>query len=1448
MSETIELTEEDAAEPAAACTEEAFTVSGFRAAVAKPMFGNAHQQYFTPRWLCEALLPIAEHAFGLDEMLPEERPKLNVVDPTCGPARLLATFKRAGHHVLGIELDGRLAETAARAVGKRSVRQGDVLAYGSLIPENRWQVAVINPPFGLWWPIASDGPYARYELASGASIESQHFVLELVTNLVTYQNGLLLAVLSGKFLDKHPRAAAYLNKHYQVIANVTLPRPFQAEYPGVEVDAAFIAAVVDSPYNTQKKPVPLTGPFTGDGPALVKAVNAAFDTVKRNPYYRSYAPAGPGNPAVYHLHPQFHSGAPYVPDLEMAVAADTSSLPLNLTARGVAARSDWASAWFRLYNTLPLQAYDAAQGTYAPLGEAYGSLPNVLMSGVGESRDRLQDLGFDVTLTAHDAEQIERRARRFEGDRLPVRELEPMEYLAYFPDGPITARDTAQLPGGTLIPAGATYDLRGRWFRRDEEVGEGVEKGEGKRSYVQRTFVDRGYLVLRFTPAAPEHGGVPLKPFVVEEVNPEAVRALVNAFGLPQVPTVDDRPEMPGWETRLSRLMDSHSEAAGGRHLYPTQAKDVARMACKPAVALLYEQGAGKTTTMAHWAALRGYRTVLIVTPASVVPGILEDLANWGFPAQRLEHATVSKLQAEKRQHRLARARVVTARKRVTALQARLAGLLALENGAMQAQAREWGLAAGTSPTLRDLDQVAKDKAAALEARLRPEEAILLGDRERIQLGAELARKRRHLRNLLAIQRKGKARDAQHIRAEIADVEWAIKQLEDQLRSAHAALGDTCHPIRDVPQFYVTSYQDLSLGDHVGLFDPWDHDHFDRQGNYEGTVRGLRGAHCTCDAPRKGQVPACPACGAPWRGEGDGGGRFCCACGHVAWTVGTASKRPLPAVGTKAPRAEQAALRRDRITRLKEQHLAARAGGQMADDVFLSTCRQWPLARRIKALFSCVMLDEGQDAKSKLSLRGAAARGLRARGRAILTGTWMKGYVHDLYWTAGWLLGFGSPLWPFPYRGGSARFLAQFGTYEFITKEYADTLEVGKRKLIPSVSNLNRLWKLLSPASIRRLKEDFLTDLPPKHRHVHWIEPAGPHELLVGHVTGAMKEVFERELRKADPNMGAISAALWWGRYVASCPNEHGALHFAGAWGHMVNVDEMSPAEARAILDQMRLQGAYLQARPGLSVAYDFNKVEKALEVIEQIRAAGEKAIVFTSLRGLYRTLEAAFRDRCIAYVGMDGVDTKRRNDVVRRFEAGSATVLLAGTGTLNRGVTVNGANHVLILNLEWSPETTLQAEDRCHRPGQTRQVHVHYLLSAHTVDEQMWDLVDQKWAAQRAVQDREAQHKTVEAILAEAALANAQLAVAKAVLQAEFRREGATAEEAVAKAEKAVETMAAELAFGRLPVPPTTRKRSRQPQIKVLYFRSLFEPQEGKEKTILPPADEPVQLAMFAW
>jgi len=441
---------------------------------------------------------------------------------------------------------------------------------------------------------------------------------------------------------------------------------------------------------------------------------------------------GPGNRPTNYLAAGWSKVAPDVPDLDNLVRVDTTLLPIRVTARGVAPGSDWAAAWLRFYNTIPIQTYDAAQGTFAPLGEAYGSLPNVLMPA--SSRPKTPWKGSastcrSPTTTPGNWPSVPRRYGR---DRLPIRDLEPMEFLAHFPDGPITARATVTLGNGVVIQQGATYDLRSRWFAPEEEVGAGEQKGEGKKRYTQHTFVDRGYLVLRLTPTDPA-----LKPLTVEEIDPATVKALVDAFGLPQVPTV---------ETCRSEGLGAQAGAVHGcprpgrrrRRLYPTQAGDVARMATKSTVALLYEQGGGKTTTMAHWATVRDYRSVLIVTPASVAPGIVEDLTAWGFPAIRLDNHVVNGILERKRQHRAVRQRIRTAKQRIGKLQDRII--------------------AGTPYPGRPTQDDAHERIAHVYERKAVEDDILDAERGRVELERQLAAKRRHLHNLKAIKRKGKAR------------------------------------------------------------------------------------------------------------------------------------------------------------------------------------------------------------------------------------------------------------------------------------------------------------------------------------------------------------------------------------------------------------------------------------------------------------------------------------------------------------------------------------------------------------------------------------------------------------------------------------------------------------------------------------------------------------------
>ena len=82
--------------------------------------------------------------------------------------------------------------------------------------------------------------------------------------------------------------------------------------------------------------------------------------------------------------------------------------------------------------------------------------------------------------------------------------------------------------------------------------------------------------------------------------------------------------------------------------------------------------------------------------------------------------------------------------------------------------------------------------------------------------------------------------------------------------------------------------------------------------------------------------------------------------------------------------------------------------------------------------------------------------------------------------------------------------------------------------------------------------------------------------------------------------------------------------------------------------------------------------------------------------------------------------------------------------------------------------------------------------------------------------------------------------------MQAEFRREGATVEEAAAKAEEAVEKMASQLVFGRVPAQTKVKQRRAKPEVKVVYFRNLFDV-DADDGQAPRPAEQPVQLAMFA-
>ena len=67
-------------------------------------------------------------------------------------------------------------------------------------------------------------------------------------------------------------------------------------------------------------------------------------------------------------------------------------------------------------------------------------------------------------------------------------------------------------------------------------------------------------------------------------------------------------------------------------------------------------------------------------------------------------------------------------------------------------------------------------------------------------------------------------------------------------------------------------------------------------------------------------------------------------------------------------------------------------------------------------------------------------------------------------------------------------------------------------------------------------------------------------------------------------------------------------------------------------------------------------------------------------------------------------------------------------------GINLTGADTVIIYDSDWNPQADLQAQDRCHRIGQTRKVMVYRLITANTIDQRILERAESKRMLEKLV------------------------------------------------------------------------------------------------------------------
>lgn len=145
--------------------------------------------------------------------------------------------------------------------------------------------------------------------------------------------------------------------------------------------------------------------------------------------------------------------------------------------------------------------------------------------------------------------------------------------------------------------------------------------------------------------------------------------------------------------------------------------------------------------------------------------------------------------------------------------------------------------------------------------------------------------------------------------------------------------------------------------------------------------------------------------------------------------------------------------------------------------------------------------------------------------------------------------------------------------------------------------------------------------------------------------------------------------------------------------------------------------------------------MEMLLPLLKLWRRRGQKVLLFSRSTRLLDILEACLWQQGMSpqVMRLDGATpSSHRQKLVDEFNTSSTrAIFLISTRAGGVGLNLTSASVVVIFDPDWNPFSDLQAQDRSFRIGQTRVVEVYRLLSAGTIEEQVY--VRQVWKQQLA-------------------------------------------------------------------------------------------------------------------
>ena len=317
-----------------------------------------------------------------------------------------------------------------------------------------------------------------------------------------------------------------------------------------------------------------------------------------------------------------------------------------------------------------------------------------------------------------------------------------------------------------------------------------------------------------------------------------------------------------------------------------------------------------------------------------------------------------------------------------------------------------------------------------------------------------------------------------------------------------------------------------------------------------------------------------------------------------------------------------------------------------------------------------VILDEAQNIKNPVSQQAQAARSLQADCRIALTGTPVENHVGDL-WS---IMQFLNP--------------GLLGTQADFKRNYFQPIQNSRDETATA-----RLQRVTGPFILRRLKTDhsIIDDLPEKNETKQYCN-----------LNREQATLYEAVLREAETRLESAEGMARRGSILDT----------------LTKLKQACNHPRQLLGDNSAIGG-----RSG--------KLARLQELLDELLPAGDRVLLFSQFAEMGAILQQHVQET----YGMEtpflhgGVARKQRDSMVQRFqndpEGPQVFVLSLKAG--GSGLNLTRANHVIHYDRWWNPAVENQATDRAFRIGQTKDVHVHKLICAGTLEDRIDLMIESK-------------------------------------------------------------------------------------------------------------------------